>query len=356
MRYCLHGVNLELAEDVPAWPRSAKQATPAWAVRIDHEGAALTEAGLVRAGAPQWHWTGEPTAPTGVATLTVTGGPGEGSATRYIVDWPNRTIEVAYTHAAADGWAGTVELLTRWVVPMIARASADDLPLHATTVMLDGQALLIAGPSGAGKSTLTAALLNAGAELLGDEPAAVRVGEGRLSVWPGEATVRLHQAGQPAAQLAHPHPEAPPKKAWLAEFSTFAEPPAAEPPAAAPPTPAPPAGTQLAGTRFGKAVFRSITPHPGDKPIPVLALCLLGPRHAGAQPQLTALPADVALTRLMAERYSFPGRPSAVRSDFAAAARVASTGRVVELQMPNSLEQLQSAAASLWDALRGAVE
>ena len=339
MRYCLHGVNLELAEDVPAWPRSAKQATPAWAVRIDHEGAALTEAGLVRAGAPQWHWTGEPTALTGVATLTVTGGPGEGSATRYIVDWPARTINVAYTHAANDGWAGTVELLTRWVVPMIARASADDLPLHATTVMLDGQALLIAGPSGAGKSTLTAALLDAGAELLGDEPAVVRAGEGRLSVWPGEATVRLLQAGQPAAE--------PP----AAEF-----PPAAEPPAAAPPTPAPPAGTQLAGTRFGKAVFRSITPHPGDKPIPVLALCLLGPRHAGAQPQLTALPADVALTRLMAERYSFPGRPPAVRSDFAAAARVASTGRVVELQMPNSLEQLESAAASLWDAAQGAVE
>ena len=328
VRYCLHGVNLELVEEVLAWPRSATQATPAWAVRVDHEGAALTEAGLVRAGAPQWHWTGEPTAPAGVATLTVTGGPGEGSATRYIVDWPARTIEVAYTHAAADGWAGTVELLTRWVVPMIARASADDLPLHATTVMLDGQALLIAGPSGAGKSTLTAALLDAGAELLGDEPAVVRAGEGRFSVWPGEATVRLHQAGQPAA----------------------------EPPAAAPPTGRPPAGTQRAGTRFGKAVFRSITPHPGDKPIPVLALCLLGPRHAGAQPQLTALPADVALTRIMAERYSFPGRPSAVRSDFAAAARVASTGRVVELQMPNSLEQLESAAASLWDAAQGAVE
>lgn len=319
-------MRLDLAEDLPAWPRSATQADPAWAVRIDHIGTALTEAGLVRAGDPQWRWTGEPTAPTGVATLTVTGGPGEGSATRYVVDWAARTIDVAYTHAANGGWEGTVELLNRWVVPMIARAAAEDLPVHATTVMLDGQALLIAGPSGAGKSTLTAALLNTGAELIGDEPAVVRVPEGRLEVWPGEATVRFHDAG----------PAAPPHDAE--------------------PDPLAPAGTQRAGSRFGKAVYRRISPHPGDELITVLALFLLGTRHGGTQPHITALRADVALTRLMAERYSFPGRPPAVRSDFATAARVASTGRVFDLQMPNSLERLESAAASLWDAAQGAVE
>lgn len=343
VHYRLHGVDLNLAEDVPAWPRSATQAATAWEVRVDHVGAELVASKLVRAGSPQWHWHGEPSSPEGEATLTITGGPGEGSATRYVVNWPDRTINVTYTHAASDGWDGVVELLSRWVVPMIARAATEDLPLHATTVRLNGRAVLIAGPSGAGKSTLTAALLNTGAELLGDEPAVVQASRGRLSVWPGEASIRLHE----------PLTSAPEVPTSLATFELLhPDVPNLDPPRAS----EAPAGTHRVGTRFGKSVFHSTASHSGDEPIPVLALCLLSPRHADGQPTINVLPPDAAFTRVMSERYSFPGRPAAVRSDFATTARVASTGRVVDLHLPDKLDRVPVVASTLWDVLQGAVE
>lgn len=90
-------------------------------------------------------------------------------------------------------------------------------------------------------------------------------------------------------------------------------------------------------------------------PVPVLGVCLLGPRHSGVHSHMARLPAEVALTRIMAERYSFPGRPPVVRSDLAAATRVAATGRVLELRMPDELDRLAPAAASLWDAVRDVV-
>jgi hypothetical protein len=310
VRYCLHGVGLELAETVPAWPLSDNEALPAWTVRVDHAGNELINAGLVRSGDPQWEWTGEPARAEGVATLTVTGGPGDGSATRYVVNWPNQTISIAYTHAGNGGWDGTLELLNRWVVPMIARATSGDLPLHATTVQNHGQALLLAGVSGAGKSTLTAALVNAGAQLLGDEPAVVTARAGQSAVWPGEASVRLVDAAAPA-ELAP------------------------------------------AGTRFGKSVYRTAVPHQSGHPIPVLAICLLAARHNGASPRLTRLAPAQAFTELMAQRYSFTGTREVIRSDFVAASQVAAATPVFHLAMPQGLDRLNAVAPGLWDLLEG---
>lgn len=314
VRYCLHGIDLELDEMVPAWPLSAKQATDRWIVRVDHAGSDLVEAGLVRTGDPQWYWTGEPTSAMGICALTITGGPGEGSATRYVVDTPARSIDISYTHAAAEGWEGVVELLNRWVVAGIARSSSGALPLHATSVVRNGQALLIAGVSGSGKSTLTWALLKAGAELLGDEPAVVRTTGRECAVWPGEASVRLHQPGRV------------------------------------------PAGLTPAGTRFGKSIFRAASSRVAGEPIPVLAVCLLGPRTTAPLPQVTRLSADHALSGLMAQRYAFAGRPQSIRSDFTAAARLAASGKVVQLAMPDGLDRVASAAALLWDAVEGVLE
>ena len=52
--------------------------------------------------------------------------------------------------------------------------------LHASTVALDGRAVLISGPSGAGKSDLALRLLDRGFTLVSDDQTIVRKAGGRL--------------------------------------------------------------------------------------------------------------------------------------------------------------------------------
>ena len=52
--------------------------------------------------------------------------------------------------------------------------------LHASTVALDGRAVLICGPSGAGKSDLALRLLDRGVVLVSDDQTIVRKDKGRV--------------------------------------------------------------------------------------------------------------------------------------------------------------------------------
>jgi serine kinase of HPr protein (carbohydrate metabolism regulator) len=52
--------------------------------------------------------------------------------------------------------------------------------LHATTVAIDGRAVLISGPSGSGKSDLALRLLDRGFALVSDDQTFFRVSDGRL--------------------------------------------------------------------------------------------------------------------------------------------------------------------------------
>ena len=52
--------------------------------------------------------------------------------------------------------------------------------LHASTVALDGRAVLISGPSGSGKSDLALRLLDRGFTLVSDDQTIVRKDQGRL--------------------------------------------------------------------------------------------------------------------------------------------------------------------------------
>ena len=52
--------------------------------------------------------------------------------------------------------------------------------LHATTVAIDGRAVLISGPSGSGKSDLALRLLDRGFALVSDDQTFLRVRDGRL--------------------------------------------------------------------------------------------------------------------------------------------------------------------------------
>lgn len=54
------------------------------------------------------------------------------------------------------------------------------LRLHATSVAIGGQAVLLTGPSGAGKSDLALRLIDRGATLISDDQTELCVQEGRL--------------------------------------------------------------------------------------------------------------------------------------------------------------------------------
>lgn len=80
-------------------------------------------------------------------------------------------------------------LIADHVLPRIAGESM--CCLHASAVVLEGRAYVFVGPSGAGKSTLAVRLAcSAGAELLGDDCAAIKAGRALPThragrVWPG---------------------------------------------------------------------------------------------------------------------------------------------------------------------------
>lgn len=77
-------------------------------------------------------------------------------------------------------------------VPMAACLMQRSLTvLHGAGVVIDGAAFVFAGPNGSGKSSLAAALVAGGAAHLADNLAAVDLGDGRPTVRPGPAAVRL---------------------------------------------------------------------------------------------------------------------------------------------------------------------
>lgn len=65
------------------------------------------------------------------------------------------------------------------------------LPVHAATVDVDGEAVLLAGASGAGKSTLADAFARRGHAILSDDVSPVEVTAGRAMILPSLRRVRL---------------------------------------------------------------------------------------------------------------------------------------------------------------------
>lgn len=61
----------------------------------------------------------------------------------------------------------------------MARTASSET-LHATSVAIDGQAILLCGPSGAGKSDLALRLIDRGATLVSDDYTLVKRIDGRL--------------------------------------------------------------------------------------------------------------------------------------------------------------------------------
>jgi|GEM_PF-2939788 hypothetical protein len=91
--------------------------------------------------------------------------------------------------ANAD-WA---RLLAAQALPLAATIRGMEV-LHASGVVLDGTALLVAGPPGAGKSSLAAALVRAGGQLLSDDAVALELSGDTLIAHAGSVVLQLRSA------------------------------------------------------------------------------------------------------------------------------------------------------------------
>jgi hypothetical protein len=96
-------------------------------------------------------------------------------------------------YAPGPAWSGALPDAFYSTVAALTLAWRGLLPFHASTVAIDGRAVLIAGPAGTGKSTLAAALTGQGARWLADDLSAVsRDAAGRFHAHPGRIVARLH--------------------------------------------------------------------------------------------------------------------------------------------------------------------
>ncbi len=87
----------------------------------------------------------------------------------------------------APDWAAA---LVAQVLPLACTLRGFE-PFHASAVVLDGAALMMAGPVTAGKSTLAARLVEGGAQLVSDDVVAIEAADGELWAHPGGRWLRL---------------------------------------------------------------------------------------------------------------------------------------------------------------------
>jgi hypothetical protein len=93
-----------------------------------------------------------------------------------------------------EDWAS---IIAAQALPLAATVRGLEV-MHASGVVLDGEALLFAGPPGAGKSSLAAALVSDGAQLLSDDAVALQLqGNGRpLLAHAGSGVLQLRSVEQ----------------------------------------------------------------------------------------------------------------------------------------------------------------
>ena len=128
--------------------------------------------------------------------------------------WDDEATFDAFTNGVINvlpgsQWCGTLPATFYSTVAAIMLAWRGLLPLHMSSVVLNGRALLIGGASGAGKSTLAAELIGAGAQFLADDLTVLRWQEGPLLATRGRSTMRLYPqvAGTINHHCTRPIPE-----------------------------------------------------------------------------------------------------------------------------------------------------
>lgn len=112
---------------------------------------------------------------------------------RWVVAADGRRVAGGPVGATGVASAPTDGLLHAAALPLAATLQGIEL-LHATAVVVDGRAVLVAGPSGVGKSSVGAHLCAGGATFLADDAAGLDRSGGEVIVHPGPQTASLHAA------------------------------------------------------------------------------------------------------------------------------------------------------------------
>jgi hypothetical protein len=170
MTYRLHGLNFRSEIELPRWPTTSGPGD----VSIRHGKVPRALPGARRVGEV---FAGQP----GICLLDY-------SQVGRILIAAGRDIVVPPASASLE-WLRLV--LSGTAVALLLHQRGR-LCLHASSVVMDGRAILLAGASGAGKSTTAAALVERGAMLLADDITAVDTApDGTMVAFPGLQTLRL---------------------------------------------------------------------------------------------------------------------------------------------------------------------
>jgi hypothetical protein len=316
-RHRVHGVVLESSLELPGWPVSQSSGPDeTWTLAVDR-GRVLeadpVERDLDRVAGSVVHEVSE----RGERLVLGMTSPEDGASTTIVVDVDGRLIEVRSDIWVPDGPTLLARLLGTRVLPAIAALTRGSAALHATAVEVGGRAVAVCGRSGAGKSTLAAALVTAGAELLGDEPVVVDATADGALAWPGVTSLRLVEGSDAIRRLE--------QCGWERRAD------------------------------HDKVVLQPPPSRRPDAPVPLAAVLVLGDRVAGARrPGIAVLEPVDAVTALARESYLTGGPVGTPGRRFQGAAAVAAGTSTLAVTMPDDLSCLDDAVARLLDAIAGA--
>ncbi|HEY6506916.1 MAG TPA: hypothetical protein VIY56_02830 [Vicinamibacterales bacterium] len=182
LRFSIYGLTVEANAPLPGVPRAAASERPDVRVTLVGDASQAVEPG---AGRRVWY-TSSDVDGSGVPWLTVWRGTdycfvyGEGA--RFSIASDGSTIEAGWRPPLDE--ADAVSFVLGPVLAFALRLRGA-VPLHASGVVVNGEALLFAGPPGAGKSSTVAALGALGHRVLSDDVVPLSLVGGQLVASPG---------------------------------------------------------------------------------------------------------------------------------------------------------------------------
>lgn len=123
----------------------------------------------------------------------------ERAADGFRLRWQDEAIFDAYADGRiavvpGEQWRGTLPIAFYSTVAALLLAAQGLLPMHMSSVVIDGHAWLIGGASGAGKSSLAAELVAGGAQFLADDLTVLHPQPEQLLAARGRPSMRLYPA------------------------------------------------------------------------------------------------------------------------------------------------------------------